>query len=149
MTNIPTPRTREDLLITDAASAVFDRFRQRRACSFEAGGQLFGKIEDGIWRITDATGLRKGDIRSLFGFRPNRKAELAEIDAYYAKGLHYLGDWHTHPERLPRPSTTDTDSMQEMVAVSKTELPGFLMVIVGTAGDLHISFHKKSGWSKL
>ena len=69
---------------------------------------------------------------SRFSFRPNRAAEQREIDNRHKKGLHFVGDWHTHPEDIPQPSHLDISSMQETVAKSIHSLNGFLMVIVGT-----------------
>src|SRR5262245_52236407 len=120
MTKPRSPQKLSDVLFAESAIKVFDRHRQRRFWSKEAGGQLFGSVDGAAWSVTEATGVRRNDIRTIFGFRPDRHAERAEIDEYYAKGLHYLGDWHTHPEHLPRPSPTDVDSMQEMVRASQT-----------------------------
>lgn len=118
----------------------------------EAGGQLFGRINDDGWTIEQATGPRRGDFRSRFSFRPNRRAEQREIEERFASDLHYMGDWHTHPEKVPEPSPTDIESMQEMVVASRHELFGFIMMIVGTqAGPagLWISMHYvRGGWKR-
>lgn len=122
--------------------------RQRSCLSREAGGQLFARIDGKTWTIVKATGPRKSDWRSRFGYHPNRKAENEEIKQLFAAGLHFVGDWHTHPERTPEPSGTDTHSMNDAVAQSIHELPGFIMLIVGTEafpGGLWASFHSRSG----
>ena len=49
----------------------------------------------------------------------------------HAEGLQFIGDWHTHPERLPAPSTQDELSVQEMFSRSSHALNGFVLVIVG------------------
>lgn len=112
----------------------------------EAGGQLFAKVSlDGThWLVSVATGPRPTDKRSRFFFKPNRRSEQREINAEFEKGNHYVGDWHTHPQQLPQPSASDTGSMVEMVQKSTHQLPGFLMVIVGTTAPpegLWISMH--------
>lgn len=118
--------------------------RQTSCLKKEAGGQLFARIRPREWTIVRATGPRKSDWRSRFGYHPNRKAEREEIERLFADGLHFVGDWHTHPQKIPRPSGTDTRSMDETVALSGHDLPGFLLLIVGTAPfpqGLWVSFH--------
>jgi integrative and conjugative element protein (TIGR02256 family) len=51
----------------------------------------------------------------------------------HRKGLHFVGDWHTHPEAVPTPSSSDIRTINEAVAKSRHHLQGFLMVVVGSA----------------
>lgn len=62
----------------------------------------------------------------------------------FAHGLHYVGDWHTHPEDNPWPSPTDLDSIVDCVRRSRHELAGFLLVIVGRLdppAGLYVALH--------
>lgn len=121
---------------------------QRRLWSSEAGGQLFASFSRGRWRVLKATGPRRSDIRSRFSFRPDRKAEKAEILALFDQGLHYVGDWHTHPQDVPEPSGTDLTNIADTVRASTHSLPGFIMVIVGripASEGLWVSFHDIRG----
>ena len=43
----------------------------------------------------------------------------------------YLGDWHTHPEDVPKPSPRDLASIDDIARRSMHQLPGFLLCIVG------------------
>jgi integrative and conjugative element protein (TIGR02256 family) len=145
----------------DAGVVVFEpavllhliSYRQLKCLAPEAGGQLFASMDEPkVMRIVEATGPRLTDRRSLFGYHPDRKAEKLEITDRYAHGLHFVGDWHTHAQSVPRPSDTDLESMAETVAQSVYDIPGFLLVIVGrrTFSDgLHVSFHQKKGWEAL
>lgn len=121
-----------ELTLTEAVLDHFSANRQNSPDAKEAGGQLFAQIEGSHWIIVRATGPRRSDWRSRFGFRPDRRAERAEIQDLFALGLHYVGDWHTHPEAHPIPSPSDLVSMDDLVTRSTHELPGFLMIIVGT-----------------
>lgn len=127
----------------------FMNYRQAKCLSAEAGGQLFAVIDDPkILRIVEATGPRPTDRRSMFGYRPDRAAEKVEIADRYARGLHFVGDWHTHPQSVPSPPGTDIESIEETVAHSKYDIPGFLLVIVGRLsfpGGLYVSFHGRKG----
>lgn len=137
---------------TPEALEVFEEYKQTGWLSKEAGGQLFAVFEDSLIRIVEATPPRPTDKRSRCGFVPDRKAEIADIDERFKRGLHFMGDWHTHPQKVPEPSWRDKRSMREMVSLSSFEVVGFLMVIVGKAGfptGLHVSFYTKKGESTL
>lgn len=131
-------------------SNVIDHFlvhRQDSPSAKEAGGQLFARIQHTEWHIVLATGPRKIDWRSRIGFRPDRKAEQDEIQRFFRRGLHYVGDWHTHPEMIPNPSSRDLQSMNDLVMRSIHELPGLLLVIVGidkSESGLWVSVHMGS-----
>lgn len=63
-------------------------------------------------------------------------------------GLDYVGDWHTHPEDVPTPSSDDLLSIAEVVRRSTHHLPGFLLLIVGRKpfpNGLWASFHALGG----
>lgn len=122
--------------------------RQTSCLRKESGGQLFARIRPQEWTIVTATGPRKSDWRSRFGYHPNRKAENEEIERMFDDGLHFVGDWHTHPQKVPRPSGTDRNSIGDIVTKSVHELPGFLLFIVGTAPfpkGIWASFHAGPG----
>lgn len=128
-------------------------YRQMKCLAPEAGGQLFASMDEPkVMRIVEATGPRLTDRRSLFGYHPDRKAEKLEIADRYAHDLHFVGDWHTHAQSVPKPSDTDIDSMGETVAQSVYDIPGFVLVIVGRRpfpDGLHVSFHQRNGWEIL
>lgn len=129
------------------SDSVLDKLwshRQHRRFSSEAGGQLFARIVAGRLDIEEITGPRQTDRRSLFGYEPDRSAERAEIKAQFRRGLHFVGDWHTHRQAIPTPSYVDLENVREIVTKSEHDLPGILMVIAGTArppAGLHVSFH--------
>jgi integrative and conjugative element protein (TIGR02256 family) len=130
------------------ALATFDAHRQLRFYQREAGGQLFARIRDDDWEIVAATGPRSKDRRGRFSFWPHRASEQEEIFAQHARGLDYVGDWHTHPEDQPSPSSNDLLSIEEVVRCSTHHLPGFLLLIVGRMSfpeGLWASFHAIDG----
>lgn len=134
----------ETLTIADAVLKHIARYKQLHKGQTEAGGQLFGTVSGKRISILEATGPRRTDYRSRYSYIPDRKAEQREIDERFALGLHFLGDWHTHPELLPKPSAIDLRNMRECVNRSKRSVSGFLLLIVGTAPipqGLHASLH--------
>lgn len=121
------------IVIADDCLAEIGLHRQHSSSSKENGGQLFARFfEDGV-HVEVATVTRGSSRRTRFGFWPDRKAEQAEITQRFKSGLHYIGDWHTHPEATPSPSCADETKMLEIYRKSTHELPFMLMVIVGRA----------------
>lgn len=130
----------------------FAKWRQLAPNMSEAGGQLFGVVEGQSLKLKRATGPRNSDRRGRFFFIADRFAERREISTLHKSGLHYLGDWHTHPQAVPVPSGTDLTSMADLFVRSKHDLNALLMVIVGTAEfpkGLHVSLHDTKAWSVL
>lgn len=141
------------LVIEPDVLALFAAHKQCKWLSREAGGQLFATFNDAkVTRIVEATGPRASDKRSLFGYRPNRLAEKLEIADRFAKGFHFIGDWHTHYQKLPEPSPTDEQSMRDLVRLSKHGLAGFVLIVVGQVTfpeGLHVSFHSPTATIRL
>lgn len=123
---------------------VFDAYRQTGWFSREAGGQLFANIETDVWHVVAATVPKSADRRGRFHFWPDRRAEQKEIDQYFTHGLDYVGDWHTHPEKVPTPSQGDILSIENLVRESTLHSSGLLLCIIGLApfpAGFHVSFH--------
>jgi integrative and conjugative element protein (TIGR02256 family) len=113
----------------------------------EAGGQLFATFSGGDVAIREATGPRRTDLRTRTSYRPDRRAEQQEILERHARGLHYVGDWHTHPSPRPLPSGLDYLSIQQAVRASNHQLNGFVLIVVGTLAapdGFHVSVNEGS-----
>lgn len=117
------------VLITDEVLAVIDRFRQRGRRDGEAGGQLFAKFDGADTIICEATPPRWLDQRTRYSFLPNRWLERREIRKRYARGLHFVGDWHTHPQPIPHPSRDDVRSMTECYRQSLHDLRASFLLL--------------------
>lgn len=141
---LPLGNSDEMVILTEPVLEHFRRHQQLRKRDTEAGGQLFGRIQEKMITIEEATGPRRSDIRSRYSYIPDRNAEQREINDRFSSGLHFIGDWHTHPEPIPHASGTDLDNMRECVKKSRRAVSGFLLVIVGAAplpSGLHASLH--------
>ena len=79
------------------------------------------------------SGPRPSDRRGRYSYWPDERAERREIETMFARDLHFLGCWHTHPEDMASPSHVDTQNISDCVRRSEHALNGFLMVIVGRA----------------
>lgn len=133
MISYPVGNSGQTLVLTEAVLKHFEHHRQLAAEDREAGGQLFAKFDGGNVIVERATGPRPSDRRSLLSFIPDRIAERREIRGLFKLGLHYVGDWHTHSEPQPQPSTVDAWSLRDIFRRSKHQLDGFVMIIVGNA----------------
>jgi integrative and conjugative element protein (TIGR02256 family) len=120
------------LVIRSAVLRHFRNHQQKRTGLLEAGGQLFARLSLDEVVVERATGPRRTDFRTRTQYVPDRSAEQPEIDHWHRRGLHYVGDWHTHPETIPHPSGSDSASIRESFLKSKHSLLGFLLMIVGT-----------------
>lgn len=74
------------------------------------------------------------------GYIPDRREEQEEIDSMHSRGLPFIGDWHTHPERIPTPSASDIRSIRQAVKQSKHHLNGFILLIAVTEVFPHSLF---------
>jgi len=150
MLEYPIGSSGQVLVLPEEVVLKFRRYRQKRWYQREAGGQLFARLSLSRIVIEEATGPRRTDRRTRTSYVPDRAAEQREIDGRHAEGLHFVGDWHTHPEELPRPSGLDVASISESVRKSSHALNGFLLVIVGQAEPpkgLLVSVHDVFGGS--
>lgn len=133
MIRYPIGASGQSLVFTKQVTEHFIAHRQTRWWNREAGGQLFARFELPDIIIVEATGPRRSDRRKRYSYHPNRRAEQREIIERHRRGLHFIGDWHTHPVDIPTPSTDDADNMVELVTRSRHALNAFVLVIVGRA----------------
>lgn len=144
MITIPLTTEGASLVLSDAVVERFALHQQVHRDQAEAGGQLFARITRYEIFVEEATGPRPTDRRGRTHYTPDRQAERKEIRERFVLGLHYVGDWHTHPESVPTPSPVDRFTISDCSRRSTHKLAGFLLVVVGN-GDfpqcLHISLN--------
>lgn len=144
MIQYPIGTSGQVLILTDPVVEHLRHHRQWHRYKREAGGQLFARFDGGQIIVEEATGPRRTDRRTRTSYVPDRRAEQAEILERHMRGLHYVGDWHTHPQALPEPSRPDAISIAESVAKSTHDLHGFVLVVVGQAeppAGFHVSIN--------
>jgi len=132
--------------------AHFIAHRQQGKIKTELGGQLFAEFLGNEVHVVLATEPNTADKRGWAWFKPNQLRQNAEIKRLFKEGRHFVGDWHTHPEFEPNPSSWDMESMEDCFIKSRHQLKGFVMVIVGLAefpDGLWVSIHCKSSWERL
>ena len=91
----------------------------------EIGGILMGEqLEPSHFRVTEMTFQRHGGM--LARFVRNARLALVALQQFFTHAGHryqqynYLGEWHSHPSFEPRPSSTDHESMIDVVCHQNT-----------------------------
>lgn len=129
---LPDNRT---LYIRPEAIEKMFKYKQLRWTDSEAGGILIGRIleEDNNIIIDDVSEPMPADKRkrTRFSRKPDGHQEYMN-DAYEReKGCcFYLGEWHTHPQSIPVPSTIDRKEWKRLLKV-EFESGCLFFVIVG------------------
>ncbi len=101
----------------------------------EIGGILVG-IYDAEFRgmrITDISYPFAGDQQLRFHFFRKRDGHQELMDQLWEKSNHtkaYLGEWHTHDQRIPVPSRTDHDTWKR-ISKSNNNFDECYFMIIG------------------
>lgn len=111
--------------------AYFEKQRQLRSRDLESGGQLFGVVNICGVVITAASGPYSNDMRSSRRYRSNPVQAQEEIERRAKGGLLYLGEWHTHYQRRPRPSIDDVAAITALATSSVLNMRHLILLIVG------------------
>jgi integrative and conjugative element protein (TIGR02256 family) len=125
------------LVIDACALAAMLRYRQSGRRDPEAGGVLLGRhILDAPHIVVDeVTVPTKGDRRLWAFFRRGRDAHQRVIDERWAASrgtCQYLGEWHTHPEPVPRASAVDLADWRRRLRADVFDGDSLIFLIVGT-----------------
>ncbi len=145
------PDSKQQILLTKPILELFKTYRQQ-GLEVESGGLLFAEFDLPIIRIIEASPPHKSDKRWRTLFVPNRILQRQFIKQHFKQGLHFVGEWHTHPQDKPSPSDLDLGSMADSFLQSHHELNYFVMIIVGKATDsleLWVSVHNGNKYLQL
>ena len=109
---------------------------QEKWSSPEARGCIARRLMVGGNRVNvdkvTVPGPRDRQTRFRF-FRAQSPAQAAVIDAWQrSEGTaNYLGEWHTHPQDDPTPSSQDRRDWRRLVTMQQYEQKSLFFVIVG------------------
>jgi integrative and conjugative element protein (TIGR02256 family) len=119
------------VLIEPSVLEVLGRFRQDTGAKPESGGILLGYRRGPHLHIVEATSPFSGDRQSRFAFdraaQGHRKIALhrwRESNGF----IDYLGEWHSHPEMEPRPSSIDISGWRAILKARKNTM---LFIVLG------------------
>ena len=102
----------------------------------ETGGTLVGHYsedlrEASVTRALEANiGARKQRLRF---YRPSDDVDEQLARIYQESGglTHYLGEWHTHPDATPTPSSTDLSTLRGLAKSRSVATDTPFMIILG------------------
>jgi integrative and conjugative element protein (TIGR02256 family) len=109
---------------------------QEHPKAYEAGGVLLGRIiEERPDYVVDAvTKPSRWDTRSRTRFgRAEKPTQSKIVKAWKTSGgeRNYLGEWHTHPEDDPTPSSIDKNEWRRLARSARFEQDALFFVIAG------------------
>ncbi|MFW4597076.1 Mov34/MPN/PAD-1 family protein [Pseudomonas aeruginosa] len=125
------PSSKRLVVVSEEVMTLITSYRQSSPEDWEAGGILMGKRRGQHLEVNFATAPQVKDIRSRYGFirHPDGHQEIAESRLKLTNGEeNYIGEWHTHPENHPLPSTIDTRDWRRL---SKNHRAPLLVIIGG------------------
>lgn len=133
------------LLIDDAVVDVVMWNRQLKSADPEAGGILLGLRRDDHLHVTGLTTPCPVDKRWRMGFqRKDSSHQVKALAAWSESGgtVDYIGEWHSHPERHPSPSSIDA---REWSSICLFQHKPMVFLIAGTRTQLWIGVGDSSG----
>lgn len=117
--------------LEEAALSILMSQRQARGAN-ESGGLLFSRLDsDAIISIAEVSIPVKSDIRNKYYFKHDKIKAQKTIEENFKRGLHYIGDWHSHPQLIPEPSTSDVKSIKDVFQQSRHALNFMVHIIIG------------------
>jgi integrative and conjugative element protein (TIGR02256 family) len=128
------------LFISSAVLKDFSRYFDKSKKK-EAGGILLGHVREDYSEIVGITGPNSFDLFGYNYFVRSKRGAQPAIDRAWTKSggtLIYLGEWHTHFEKSPRPSETDKMLIANSQKRTKMEIDFLFMVIVGLENNYWI-----------
>lgn len=125
------------IILHSEALSVMEFFTQKNDTQPESGGIILGKLignEVHILRLSPPTEL---DRSSRMNFERHRLSAQIIIDYEFHNSnrqVTYLGEWHTHPEKLPTPSPTDRNMIKTQFSKNHIHTDFLLLIIKGVLG---------------
>ena len=118
------------VVISIGVANVLISYRQLSDSSSESAGVLIGERRGVHIVIKTVSEPSPWDIRSRFRVDRVSKHHQKAVDNAFKKSdgeWHYLGEWHTHPEDVPKPSMIDYSSWNKNLK----SLDSLILIIVG------------------
>jgi integrative and conjugative element protein (TIGR02256 family) len=124
------------VFLSPNALIQMEEYRQRGTFASEAGGILLGRIfpDSGDVHVDCVTTPNPSDQRSRFRFIRAAQPTQNAIESAWSEsqGLqNYLGEWHTHPEDDPTPSSLDRRNWSRLARTATYEQAALFFIIVG------------------
>jgi integrative and conjugative element protein (TIGR02256 family) len=122
------------VIFSETVIATFNAHRQLLFGQTEAGGVLLGRRRGKHFEVVHATQPLRTDKRTRMSFVREsfgHQEQAMELWKASRREVGYLGEWHSHPEASPLPSSVDVRQWQQHAQETSDKLP-LLAVITGT-----------------
>lgn len=134
--SLPLPDNRKIKLNDEILQMLFS-FAQDHKNSPESGGILIGRVLDGNSHIVvdHASRPMETDIQTRFSFIRRAAGHQEFFNQIWERSegrCFYLGEWHTHPEKDPTPSTIDKREWRKLLNKTIQGQNRLFFIIVGT-----------------
>ncbi|SHE78086.1 integrative and conjugative element protein, VC0181 family [Flavobacterium fontis] len=109
----------------------------------ESGGILLGQVLNQNIYVLKYSDPCKSDKSTRYSFERDKKNAQKIINHEFAESSGktiYLGEWHTHPEKLPTPSNQDLKMIKEQYKKNKLNEKFLILFILGTQ-DFYIGIY--------
>lgn len=139
-------RGKYKISISDDVLLTLEKFKQKEGEN-ESGGIILGLVyHDSSVCITKISLPNSSDKASRFSFERDKKIAQAIVDEefYSSNGkIIYLGEWHTHPEPHPLPSSVDIKMIKKQFKKNTINEDFLIMMIQGTE-NLYLAVYNGS-----
>jgi integrative and conjugative element protein (TIGR02256 family) len=103
---------------------------------YETGGILIGKYDENLKlaAVYTATKANNSSIHRFMSFERSPRGigeEIKRAQEKISSDLHYIGEWHTHPDNRAIPSCSDLQQMQVFAKNRQLGIKSPLLLIVG------------------
>lgn len=128
-----------DLIITDVVLQELFTHHQHNSNSLESGGILLGRYFKSYISVDNITVPGDGDKRGLAFFHRDKSRAQSIVNQIFngSNGtIIYLGEWHTHNESSPSPSSIDRIQLKQALTKSRLHFNFIIVIVVGNRNIL-------------
>jgi integrative and conjugative element protein (TIGR02256 family) len=136
------------IVISDRVIEIFNQYIQDTAKKDESGGILLGQVVGEKICITKVSIPNRFDKAGRCKFIRDSKAAQIIIDYEFInsnKKTIYLGEWHTHPEISPNPSSIDIKMLEQQFKNNRINEKYLLLIIRGLQ-DIYVALYDGKGF---
>ena len=128
-----------EIFISDTVLRILTEHKQLKMQN-ESGGILLGQVKGSKFYILRASTPSKGDDAGRTFFYRDKHSTQVIIDYEFSNSeghTIYLGEWHTHPEANPSPSSQDLLMIKDQYEKNSINTDILVTIIQGTKGHVH------------